>query len=123
MSTQFEYKVCQQAEQYIKVQPSGSAGVKEILFMYQDACDLAESSKANKLLLDMTAIELSYPLTELLPLMKRLEDMLADFKVARICNVFEFRQDLIENISAKANLQLRNFGEEAEALTWLLEQP
>lgn len=122
MSTQFEYKVCQQAEQYVKVQPSGAAGVKDILFMYQDVCDLAESSKANRLLLDMTAIELSYPLTDLLPLMKRLEQVLAGFKVARICNVFEFRQDLIENISAKANLQLRNFGEESEALTWLLEQ-
>lgn len=122
MSTQFQYQICQRAEQYVKVEPSGAANANEILFMYQDVCDQAASNQANMLLLDMTAIELSYPLTELLPLMKKLENVLADFKVARICNVFDFRQDLIENISAKANLQLRNFGEESEALTWLLEQ-
>ena len=95
--------------------------MKIILVMYRDICDLAESHRANKLLFDMTEIQLDYPMTELLPLMKKLEAVLANFKVARICNVFEFRQDLIENISAKANLQLRNFPDETEALTWLLD--
>lgn len=120
MPTQFEYKVCQQADQYVKVLPTGPAGVQDILYMYQEVCDLAKSNKADKLLLDTTAMELDYPMTELLPLMKRLETILVNFKVARVCNVFEFRQDLIENISAKANLKLRNFSEEAEALDWLL---
>lgn len=121
MSTQFEYKVCESQDQYVKVLPSGPAGVNDILYMYQDICDQAKTSQANKLLFDMTAMELDYPMTELLPLMKKLEGLLSNFKVARICNVFEFRQDLIENISAKANIQLRNFGDESEALTWLLE--
>lgn len=121
MSTPFEYKVCQQADQYVRVQPSGAAGVKDILSMYQDVCDLAISKKSDKLLLDTTAMKLDYPMTELLPLMKKLEQLLVDFKVARVCNVFEFRQDLIENISAKANLDLRNFADESEALVWLLE--
>lgn len=121
MSTLFEYKVCPQVDNYVKVLPSGAAGSKDILSMYQDICTLAESKKSDKLLLDMTAIELTYPMTELLPLMKNLEDLLARFKIARICNVFEFRQDLIENISAKANLELRNFADETAALAWLLD--
>lgn len=121
MSAPFEYKVCPQIDNYVKVLPSGAAGSQDILAMYQDICDLADSNKSDKLLLDMTTIELAYPMTELLPLMKRLEELLASFKVARICNVFEFRQDLIENISVKANLELRNFADETSALAWLLD--
>ena len=119
MSTPFEYKVCQQAEGYIKVELQGNAGTNEIVFMYQDVCDVAESNQFNRLLIDATGVTLDFPMTEFVPLMKKLSFMLEGFKVARLCNVFEFRQDLIENVSAKAEVILKNFTEEAEAIDWL----
>lgn len=120
MSTPFEYQVDQQSEQYIKVSAQGSAGMNEIIFMYQDLCSVAAENGYNKLFIDVTDLVLDFPMTDFVPLMNQLTELLADYKVARLCNVFEFRQDLIENVSGKANLDLKNFTEQSEALAWLL---
>ena len=120
MSTQFDYQVNQQADDYIRVSLSGVAGVKEIIFMYQDVCDVAGENQFNKLLIDATDVKMEFAMTEFVPMMKKLSVLLADFKVARLCNVFEFRQDLIESVSVKSNIVLKNFTAESEAIDWLL---
>lgn len=120
MSTQFNYQVAPQAEQYVKISANGSAGKNEILAMYRDVCAVAIDNGCKRLFVDATQITLDFPMTEFVPIMKELTGMLASFKVARLCNVFEFRQDLIENVSGKSNLELKNFTTNEEALAWLL---
>jgi len=120
MSTPFEYKVCQQAESYVKVYLSGSAGAREIEFMYQDVCEVAEANQFDKLLVDAQNLTLDFHMTEFVPLMKKVSSLLVGFKVARVCKVFEFRQDLIENVSKKSDVDLKNFTDETAAVTWLL---
>lgn len=120
MSTQFHYHIDQQAEQYLKLSAHGAAGKSEILSMYQDACNAALNNSCFKLLVDVKGLTLAFPMTEFVPTMNQLTGMLAHFKVARLCKVFEFRQDLIENVSGKANLNLKNFSEDEKALAWLL---
>ena len=118
MSTQFHVE--QQFEQYLKLSAHGSAGKSEILTMYQEACSAALNNSCFKLVVDVKNLTLDFPMTEFVPIMNQLTGMLANFKVARLCNVFEFRQDLIENVSGKSNLNLKNFSEHEEALAWLL---
>lgn len=120
MSTQFNYHFDQQFEQYLKLSAQGSAGKNEILTMYKEACAIALNNSCFKLLVDVQNVTLDFPMTEFVPIMNQLTGMLANFKVARLCNVFEFRQDLIENVSGKSNLNLKNFSEDKEALAWLL---
>lgn len=119
MSTPFEYKVCQQAEGYLAVDLIGDAGTNEIVFMYQDVCDVAQSNEFDKILVNAKKLNLDFSMTEFVPLMKQLSPLLSQFKIARLCNVFEFRQDLIENVSLKENIALKNFKEESEAVIWL----
>lgn len=120
MSTPFNYYIEQQAEQYLTLSAQGSAGKKEILSMYQEACELGLKQNCFNLMVDVKQVTLDFPMTDFVPIMNELTDMLATFKIARLCNTFEFRQDLIENVSGKANLNLKNFSEDEEALAWLL---
>lgn len=121
MSTVFAYEICQQNQGHLQVSLSGVAGVRDILSMYDDVCLRAKEQQIDKILVDVTGCKLDYPMTQFVPLMKQLARILAPFRVARVCNVFEFRQDLIENISNKSSVMLKNFTCEQQAINWLLE--
>lgn len=119
MSTSFNYRVDSINEQHIKICLSGFAQVEQIESMYQDVVMLSEINQSSHILIDAVSSELVYPVKDLLPLMVRLKQLLGTFKVARVCRVGEFRQELVEEASSKYGIQIRNFAQEQEAIKWL----
>ena len=121
MSTLFNYRVDSICDQHIKICLSGLAQVEHIESMYQDVVMLSEINQSSHILIDAISSELVYPISDLLPLMARLKQLLGTFKVARVCRVGEFRQELVEEASSKYGMQIRNFSQEQEALNWLTQ--
>ena len=119
MSTLFNYRVDSICDQHIKIRLSGLAKKEHIESMYQDVVMLSEINQSSHILIDAVSSELIYPVTDLLPLMTRLKQLLGTFKVARVCRVGEFRQELVEEACLKYGIQIRNFAQEQDAMKWL----
>lgn len=122
MTIEFSYQVCQQEAEYLKVDAKGVAGVKDIEFMYQGVCEIAKDHSCAKILMNAKGLELEFQMTDFVPLMQKLSTRLSTFKIARVCDVYGIKQDLIENMSMKTKLNLKNFSNETDAKQWLLNQ-
>ena len=120
MTSSLSYQVSYSEQHIVKVTAKGSADVKQMENMYQDVLQQAKSFSCDNILFDASAIVANYPLTEFLPLMHRLKAHLQGYKLARLCDIYEHRQDLIESVGNKENLTIKNFDVEDDATTWLL---
>ncbi|NVK24658.1 MAG: hypothetical protein HWE10_07005 [Gammaproteobacteria bacterium] len=119
MKTPLTYKISYSDDSFVSVIAKGIANPKQVEDMYKEIIAEAKSYSSDKIMLDAAQISLEYPLTELVPLMNRLKTIIDGFKVARICNKYEHRQDLIEGLGNKQKLSIKNFGDTKEALSWL----
>ena len=120
MTTSLSYQISYSEQHIIKVTAKGLADVTQMENMYQDVLSQAKDNSCENILFDATAMVSNYPLTEFLPLVNRLKPRLTGFKLARLCDIYEHRQDLIETVGNKENLTIKNFAAEAEATNWLL---
>ena len=120
MTTSLNYQISYSDEHIVKVTANGFADVQQMENMYQDVLAQAKTLACDNILFDASAMVANYPLTEFLPLMHRLKEHLQGFKLARLCNIYEHRQDLIESVGTKQNLTIKNFDIEDEATSWLL---
>ncbi len=120
MSDEFKFTYQMQADQYIVVKAQGNANAEQIEAMYRNAHNVAASHKVNKLLVDLAEARLSYPMEHFLPLMHRLKPVLTHFKTARVIKNESFRHDLVETVSQKSALKLKNFDDRHQAINWLL---
>lgn len=120
MTTSLSYQISYSDQHIVKVTAKGLADVTQMENMYQDVLSQAKGYACENILLDASAMVSNYPLTEFLPLMHRLKSHLQGIKLARLCDVYEHRQDLIESVGTKENLTIKNFSMEDDAKTWLL---
>ena len=120
MSMEFEFSVTAHGCGFILLTPRGAASAEQIEQMYQAAFDIADSTSNYRLLVDMMATELAYPMDHFLPLMQRVSPYLSRFRTARLIGQESFRHHLVETVSQKSAFSLKNFEDRQAAIDWLL---
>jgi hypothetical protein len=120
MTNVFHFKLALDERGYVKIVAYGDASVSDIENMYQSVLEYSKQQETEKVMFDAVNVNLSYPMDQFLPLMERLSAYLSSLKVARVVKAEGFRQDLIETVSHKLNLDLRNFSCSEQANDWLV---
>jgi hypothetical protein len=119
MKTPFQFKICDMDDHVLKVKVEGHANKNNIVDMYEAIHGKALSAKRSKVLMDATNMAFDYPMTDFIPLVNSIKHLVKDLKVARVCEPYEQRQEIIQSYSDKENLPLRNFNNCEEAKAWL----
>lgn len=121
MKKPFEFEIMDNDEPFLNVRVKGHASSKNIINMYKAIHDRANQNKQNKVILDAKEMVFDYPIVEFIPLVNDIKPLLTNVKVARLCEPFEQRQELIQSYCNKLNLPLKNFSCSKEAKSWLTE--
>ena len=123
MKNQFNYQCIAESKQgYVHVHASGIALPSCIIKMYEDVTTRAKMKNLSKILVELTDCELDYSGSEVLRVMKKVAPLLAQFTVARVVAHACYKNELIETISAKQALPIKNFDNRDCAISWLTKQ-
>ena len=104
---------------YVEMTSSGPATPDLVKQMYQQAAQLAKIHGVQKILVNVRHIHLTYDVDALYAVVDYLANIMGDFKIARLINLDEFKQDLIEDLAKEKRLHLRNFEHRDDAVNWL----
>lgn len=100
----------------------GKALPEDVVAAYQSIEEVANRHQCDKLLVDVRQLDLDYDGAAIMAIMHSLKRMLSQFRIARVVNMAQYKQDLIEGIAASAGYRLKNFSDEQDARTWLTGQ-
>lgn len=122
MTKKFKVTHSEDIGDYLHFTIEGEAEIEHIENLYDAILMHAKQRKNFNVLVDATNAEYVYPLEKFVPMVNRLAEKLKHLRIARLCQVDDFRQDLIEAMSIKQNINLRNFPDQMQALRWLLKE-
>lgn len=108
--------------EYLKVNVTGIAQTNDIKNLYREIFNIVENNGINKVLLDCVQLELDYDSSEVLRIMKAVQQQLSRLKLARIVSNRSHKQMLIQQIADDRELTMKNFNCFGTALSWLLNE-
>ncbi|TMO56899.1 hypothetical protein [Pseudoalteromonas aurantia] len=103
----------------IVVTVKGCGQPKEVIGMYQRILSFAQLHHKDKLLLNVVDLKLHYGGSDVLKVTKVIEQILPNFRVARVVSPADFKSDLIDLFSHNTSLKLKSFFDEHHAIEWL----
>ncbi|AWL11156.1 hypothetical protein HMF8227_00660 [Saliniradius amylolyticus] len=98
---------------------SGDASPEQVIAMYDDVGQQLASLQLEKVLLNATALQLNYSPDKVLEITGKLAELFKQVSLARVINLSDFRNDLIETFAARNQLRIKSFTEPEEAIAWL----
>ncbi|CAH9049441.1 hypothetical protein PSECIP111951_01346 [Pseudoalteromonas holothuriae] len=108
---------------YIHVVAKGCGSKDDIANMYQTIKKTADTTKLNKLLLNVTELTLGYSGSDVLKVLNVIKQLFSHMYIARVVDPADFKSDLIETFAQKHTMNIKSFFNENVAYDWLVNKP
>ncbi|MBE0368114.1 hypothetical protein [Pseudoalteromonas aurantia] len=119
---QFQYDIITDLPtSIIKVSVKGSGTPTEVINMYDEINRVAKLHNKPNLLLNVVNLKLNYSGSDVLKVMKAIENILLHVRIARVVSPADFKSDLIDLFADNNALEIKSFYSEELAITWLNE--